>query len=201
MNYEQMIHIFPGGTDTCSSKLAEDLIARQGWWCRICRRARPDTSAVDFQIADAKPMHSPISSAVFWGISISRRDFIERLIEKTSKSGWFIGHLLGPDGCVLSDWVTFNHQDKAIVRGDKHVSFRICEECGNILYFATGKRHVLKSDVIEKQVVDTGLGGLLMREGLFQSISKEKFKSIDKEVVQVVDEALDGLGTLGRTHG
>lgn len=205
MTQDYLVHLHPVGADTCDSSKSDEELSCEGWFCKSCRRPKPNTEAVDFQIYEKRPMYSPLCWAAYHGIDFARRDFLSLLGEENVARDLMLGTLYGPSGAPIKDWVTVRGRHRVIVRGsvkkgfEHYVGTRVCEECGNRLYFAYPPNYLYPAPNPNAAILQSDLGGLIVRPDLIAHLDLKRKKGFGIEKLKVLDKSRDGLGVLEAT--
>lgn len=205
MTQEYHLHLHPVGAETCDAKKSDEELVREGWFCGSCRRPKPNTGVVDFQIYEKRPVYSPLCWAAHHGIDFARRDFLSLLGEENVARDLMLGTLYGPSGAPIEDWVTVRGRHRVIVRGsakkgfERFVGTRVCEECGNRLYFAYPPRYLYPAPNPDAAILQSDLGGLIVRPELIAHLDLKRKKGFGVEKLKVLDASRDGLGVLEAT--
>ena len=203
MTQDHFVHLHPVGVDGSDSEKSDEALVSEGWFCKSCRRPKPLAGAVDFQISQEKPVHSPICSDAFSGVRFARRDFLSLLGEENVARDLMLGTLYGPSGEPIKDWVTVRGRHRVIVRGsvkkgfEHYVGTRVCEECGNRLYFAYPPNYLYPAPNPNAAILQSDLGGLIVRPDLIAHLDLKRKKGFGIEKLKVLDKPRDGLGVLG----
>ena len=122
-------------------------------------------------------------------------DFISSLPAEVVSRDLLLGRVFGPDGDFLPGWTTFRGQYRLIVRGTTNISHRTCESCGQLLYFAMGRRHLFPAPPKDAAVFQSDLAGLIVHEHLFPLLDVASWRGrIHVDRLQVAKTSLDGLG-------
>jgi hypothetical protein len=172
--------------------------ARNTWLCVGCASPKPDVREVDLVLEDIEevPENLPLSFHFGSGVGVARRDFLLSLGEEEVGRDLCLGCVLGPEGQLFNDWVTFIGKHRIIVRGTKHAGARICEECGRQIYFAMGRRYLYPRPPEGVSIFDKGSSGLVVTEALVGRVKLDRWRGLSCLKLPVLGAPLDGLGEL-----
>ena len=168
--------------------------ARRSWLCTGCVLPLPGTGPIDIHIQEDKP-DSALSFVSGCGVSVARRDLLGLFGQERMDRDLILGEVMDSDGVILDDWITFMGRTRCPIRGTKNVSLRRCEDCGRILYFATGKRHICPVSSQGHELWESDLNGLVVPEELYDSISfpGAVLKRVSSSRLEMVTDTRDGL--------
>jgi len=174
--------------DACSFDESAYGTERPAWACAECGMPRADQGAIDVVIQE----HAPPGQLVNFVFGLGVLLIHDRLRELVGDQGELrLGSVVGGKGLVKS-WYTARPRNRVIMRGSKHANYRVCETCGQVHYFALGKRYVCppfpRADVLE-----AAFGGVLLAPPLFWRLSKADLKGVIVEDVQLLADPIDGL--------
>ncbi|MBI4557402.1 MAG: hypothetical protein HY706_07460 [Candidatus Hydrogenedentes bacterium] len=169
--------------------------ARHTWLCAGCVLPKPDVMKVDAMIG-YMPENIPLNFVSGTGVGVARKDFLFSLGEDKVGRDLCFGRVFGPEGQLLDDWITFIGKHRIIVRGTKHVSARICEECGRQIYFAMGRRYLYPRPPEGISIFDEGSSGLVVREALVGRVKLNQWRGLACLKLPVLSAPRDGLGDL-----
>jgi hypothetical protein len=196
MSDRRYLHLHPTGMDASDAALTDEQIAEQGWWCKTCRRPKPGTGAIDFQILQESPVASPLCGEPAFGVSFARKDFLALLGDHLVIRDLLVGKLLGPDGSPVNGWVTVRGRHQVVIRGSKHATFRCCEACGNVLYFARPPNYLSPAPTPADAVFQSDLCGLIVPAEVVNGLNLRPKRGFGVEALPVLDAPKDGLGEL-----
>jgi len=180
----------------CSSQHEARREAKRTWICPGCGSPKPGVKAVDVWIQDRAPRGKPLNILWLGGIGLIHNELLECVDPTVVQRDLYLGKVIGDRGNQIQDWFTFRGRREVIVRGNKQASFRICDVCRRVLYFSMGKQYLSPAPLADATVFETHPGGLLVPEDIYQRVKLKKWRAVGIEKLPVLDEPLDGLGSL-----
>lgn len=193
------VHMYRGGLHPSYMTKSAYEEARNTWLCTGCRLPRPETEAVDMQVVSKTlPRRKGVvlSSVPAVGVSLIHRDLLTALPATAVSNDLWLGTVYDEMGKRIDAWKTFRGRHRLIVRGSKHASFRRCEECGQLLYFAMGKPYLYPSPPEGITLFGSDLCGLIMHERTFEELPVRSWLKVIVERLPVLSRPRDGLGDL-----
>lgn len=166
--------------------------ARKSWLCPGCGNPR-EQRTIELTIQEDEPDNTPLNMISGCTVGIARKDFLFCFGEDIVRQHLYLGHVFGPDGHPLENWVTFVGRHRIIVRGSKNAGVRRCSECGRNVYFAMGELYLYPQPPAGVLIFDAGNGGLVVTEELVRRIKLNKWRKLDCRRLPVLDYPLDGL--------
>lgn len=130
------------------------------------------------------------------GVAVARKSFMAALGTDAIENDLFVGRVENERGDQLEDWFTYRGRRRLIIRGSKHVSYRICEVCGKNVYFAMGKRYLYPDPLVNAKLFESHLFGLVIREDVFTQLNVAMWVGVTTERLPVVLRPTDSLGIL-----
>lgn len=172
-------------------------LATRTWLCPGCKQPKPGVREVDVRIENRNIDVSPLNGVMGCWIPVARRDFLFSFGEDLVKRDLFLGRVFGPDQKQMEELVTFRGKCSLIVRGHKHVSHRVCDECGRQVYFAMiGGRYLFPEPPTDIAIFESDLLGLIVPDDLFRRVDLRRWRKITHEELPVAEWPLDGLQDL-----
>ena len=169
--------------------------ALRTWLCKGCRTPKPDAGPIDVTVQFG-PGNEPLKLIPQGNLGLVRRDLMSALGEDVLREHLHLGKVYGEDGRQLTKWATFHARRRLIVRGSGNARYRRCEECGQVRYYAEGKKYLYPPPPC---VTLFGGGGsrLVLTKDLFVQSRINRWRG-KLEVCKLVlpDAPLDGLGEL-----
>ena len=182
--------------DPCSLTKSSYDQARNTWLCTGCCAPKPCVRELDATL-QAAPSDKPINFVQGCGLGVAYKPFLDRFPIDVVSRELYIGRVFGPDGQLLPDWVTIRGKNRLIVRGTAHAGVRKCDQCGRDVYFAIGKKYLYPRPPDFVTIFESsGGGGIVVLESLLETIDVAGWRTLDIEVLPVVDEPADGFGEL-----
>lgn len=189
-------YLHPAPSSSCSSNMDVYPGRNPTWRCRGCGGPRRGTGAVDVVLQEkASEIRKPLNFDVA-GVGLIYKPLLEQLGAEVVRRDLFLGRVFGRTG-LLEDWATFRGRIEVIVRGTKEAGYRVCEDCGNVLYFARGKKQLYPAPPADATLYESDSWGLIVPPWLFESLDLTRWKrgmTIDR--LPIVDAPADGLGEL-----
>lgn len=170
------------------------------WCCESCYRIRVPDVAIDVQVEYRPEMkiNGPLNFIYFLGLVW--KPFLDLFDPMAVQRDLRLGRVFGPDGSLYEDWLTFRGRCEVIVRGTKHVQYRICEKCGRVIYSAMGKRYLFPAPPCGAELFAAGGSRLVIPESAFARLDLGKWrKKVYIERLPVPETPPDGLGLLTGT--
>ena len=165
--------------------------------CKSCNGPLPHCRSIDVTLEHTTGIDKPLTFVAGGFPGIMCRDLLQRLDPEVIQRDLFLGRVFGPNGKLLDQWVTFHGRRTLIIRGTQHAGHRVCDMCHRVLYFATGLRYLFLAPPADATIFESDLSGLIFPAAMYHKIDLGKWrKKIHADELQVVDEPLDGLGTL-----
>jgi hypothetical protein len=186
-------HIQPATMEPCTLSQASPGGEQADWYCGSCLIPKPRFMRIDARIEEAIPSDPPLSF-VDGGPGIIEDSLLCQLDTVVVARDLFLGRLFDSRGIQISGWHTFRGRHRLIVRGDKHVAYRKCSECGRSIYFAMGKRYLFPAPPDNADIFESDIYGLILREPMFAKLDMSGFMNVSLDVLQVPDEPRDSLG-------
>ena len=83
--------------------------ANRSWRCHECHAPKPGTKSVEARLVEV-PRDRPLNAVVACFLPIAYRPFLDKFPRDVIERDLYLGPVYGPDGRLLSDWVTFRAQ-------------------------------------------------------------------------------------------
>jgi len=188
-------HLYTASDTPCHLTKEADAEAQRTWLCPDCSSPTPSVTAVDARLRVA-PAKEPLNFLWGFGLSIASKAFLSAIGNDLVQRDLYLGRVYGPDGHELSEWATFRGKHRLIVRGSKEASYRTCNECGRIVYFAMGKEYLYPAPQEGVAIFDAGNSGLVLPENVFMQAGLDRWRGIYIKKLAVADVPSDSLGEL-----
>ncbi len=188
-------HIQSNTSTPCHLTCEADAEALQTWLCPGCLSPKPGITSVDVHI-QASPTKKPLNFVFGAGVPILSTKLLSALDPILVKTDLFIGSVFGPTGEKLDDWRTFRGRQRLLIRGTEDANYRICEECGRVLYFSMGKPFLFPNPRAEINIFESHVRGIVMTERAFLRSELKEFPGIHVSKIFVANEPIDGFGDL-----
>jgi hypothetical protein len=170
-------------------------LAKETWLCAGCARPKPRIAPLD-AVLQAKPPNIALNFVMGFGIGVARKDFLFELGMPEVEANLILGNITLSGGTPVNDFVTFIGRHRIFVRGTTRVGFRICDQCGRGVYFATGQRYLYPAPPNGIEIFCSGNGGLVVSSKLYARIAKRKWKALYTRKLQTLGAPKDDLGEL-----
>ena len=193
-NTDHYYHLRSTGMSACAFTEEYYEYARSTWLCAECGSPMPGTTSVDVRIQERTPPEKPLTFVHC--VPIIHRALLNSIGLELVRTYLYIGKVFGPTGMELEDWVTFRGHQRVIVRGSKSASYRQCCNCGQILYFAMGKRYLYPRPADDAAIYESDLSGLVVRPELLRRVHAERWPQLGVEKLPVVGVPWDNLPEL-----
>lgn len=190
-------HLYSKTMDPCSMVKDVYAFALDTWLCRNCLAPKPEVREIDIQIQDQNPTNAPLNGVKGAWLPLVTLEFLKIFDPNMIQKDFYIGKVSGPSGTPLSKWVTLRGKRKVVIRGVEHVRYGKCDNCGQVRYFAIGKRYLFPEPPKDSTLFESDLGGIVLPENLFKLINLNRWRRrlyIDK--LEVPSQPADGLGIL-----
>lgn len=194
---KQYWHLYPQSLGTCTMEKGFFGGSGPDWLCTGCAAPRPEVQSVDVCIQERRlNPKAPLSFVFGYGVGIAHLGLLDELgIEQVASDLW-LGVVLDDERRPFKDWVTLRGRQRAIIRGSKDVSNRICQVCGRNIYYAGGKRYLYPEPKSAHQIIETDLRGLLVPPEILPQGLRERWPKLGIETLSVRLAPEDGLGQL-----
>jgi len=170
--------------------------ARLTWACSDGPHAKPGTEAVDVYLQDPAPRDKPLNFVMFGGITVLHQELLDLLGADNIERDLYIGRVYGRGGKLLNDWVSARGRRHLILRGSREARYRVCAGCGRVLYSAMGKQYLYPAPPTDAAIYESDLLGFVVTHDIAERIAARKWRRISVDPLPVLDEPLDGLGSL-----
>jgi hypothetical protein len=189
------------GADDDDREWIEQLV-RTGRLCEGCNGLLGPVEPVDACL-DYKE-GAPLSFVGSLAIGTARKSFLEDLGWQDVTENLVLGKVFVRSprtGKVreLEEYATFRGKEVVYVRGVEEAGFRVCEQCGRVIYFAIpgdgdGVSHVLRSRLAsERSIYESDSHDLVVSEKIYDRIKGKKYKKLHIEPLELLDKPLDGI--------
>lgn len=194
-NSHPFVHVYSGGLDGCTLSRDLPLRAPVNWLCPGCGYAKPGVAPIDVCVQEARmPLRRVMESVLLLGLV--HRSFLAELDENVVARDLILGKVFLESGRCVDDWHTFRCRHRIIVRGSKHAGARVCDECHQVLYSATGRRYLYPEPPADADIFESQLAGLVFRSHLLEHIDLKKYRKLIVDRLPILDPPPDGLGVL-----
>jgi hypothetical protein len=188
--YHLTTHTLNGG---CDPVMDPAILAACSWLCRGCRTPIPGTGSIDLHVQQRKPAPAPISPVWWFGRSLMRIDFLMSLGEDRVRAALSLGTAFGPNGQVLSDWVTVNGPSKLVLRGSgTHAGYRRCDECGQLIYSAASRLYLCPKPRTQSPIILEHFS-LVVSASVLEGLDRTKWPRLAVDPLPILDAPLDGF--------
>lgn len=140
------------------------------------------------------PLRRVMESVLLLGLV--HRKFLAELDNNVVARDLILGRVFLESGRCVDDWHTFRSRVRIIVRGSKNAGFRVCDECHQVCYSATGKRYLYPEPPTDCEIFESDLAGLVFRSELVEHIDFGKYCKLQVDRLPILDPPPDGLGVL-----
>lgn len=189
------LHLQSKTMNPCSLEKRAYAEATGTWLCSGCARPKPGVDRVDAHIQDDEP-EGPLNFVNGCGLPLARVSFLLTLGEERVKRDLNLGQVFGPNRSQMPDWATFRGRQRLIVRGSKHVSHRVCPDCGRDVYFAMGTRYLYPAPPRDVEIFESDLFGLILPESVATDLDIGEIRGVTRERLKVLQEPRDSLPAL-----
>lgn len=186
-------HLISDSKDPCEPDLDWYENALKHWICPECRTIRTASPLVDVVLND-RPDNASLNFVSVTGLGVISSAFLREMEESTFRQHFELGTLIGPDGSVIEDHFSFRGK-LVFIRGNTNSSFRRCPNCDRFLYHPSGRRYVLRGDVLDDYWYESQLHQLLIPEGKYQTI-KSVLRKTWQHKIPVQTQPRDGLDSV-----
>ncbi len=194
-NSDYYIHLQSKTMSPCSLIKEAYIEATNTWLCTACIRPKPEVTSVDVRIQESAP-EGPLNFVGDCGLPLVRMSVLSALGEERIKRDLYLGCVFGPDGSRLDDWATFRGKRRVIIRGSKHVSYRVCPDCGRDVYFAMGTRYLYPLPSRDVEIFESHLFGLVLSESVAATMGMAQLGKVTRERLKVLCQPHDDLPPL-----
>jgi hypothetical protein len=170
-------------------------LAKRIWACSSCGFPKPGVEGVNVTVVGV-PGNASLNCVHGLGLGIAEKEFIESFGAGQADRYLHLGQVFGPDGQPLEKWVTFNGRNRILVRGTRHATARICQECGRQIYFAMGREYLYPKPREDVSMFDKGWGALVLTGDLAIRATRKQWTSVHCTRLKVLKQPEDGLGEL-----
>lgn len=157
---------------------------------------KPGVQGVNLTVQERTPENTPLNTVAGTGVGVARKDFLAELGDTAVRKYLFVGRVIGPDGEVFKDWVTFRGKHLIIVRGSKEAGYRICDVCGQPAYFAMGKKYLYPVPPAGVSIFDKFNGGLVVSPEIMERVTLNRWRKLKCVKLPVVSVPKDSLPAL-----
>lgn len=166
---------------------------RVRWTCKKCWRIIKEPESIDLYL-DHSPYDSPLNS-VPGLLGYVRRDLLDTIGQDLFEKHFRIGYVFDEAGKLCENFRSFRGKEILMIRGGKQSTYRRCDECGGVLYFALGKEYVLRRDLTGAVLYGPSQGGgFIVSEEIGKRIwAEKKWKKVSFARLPVLDSPQDGL--------
>jgi hypothetical protein len=171
--------------------------AKQSWLCGGCARVKPGFREIDVTVQNEKLGNATMNSIMGTDIGVARQEFLFSFGDEIVRRDLYLGRLFREDGIQFQELVTFRGKRRLIIRGRKDVTYRICDRCKRILYYAGfGGGYLYPAPPPGQTIFQSDLCGIVVPEELFRRIDLRKWRMITHEKLAIISPPPDGLGEL-----
>lgn len=192
MNY--WLHFTTGNNFTGLTEIAAEEAWRK-WFCPGGKHLKAGIRrGLNAHIRDEDPKGSLSRIGIY--LPLATRAFLMQFGEKRIRRDLYIGSVYGPDGALMREWVTYRGKHGLIVRGKADAAYRVCKQCGRVLYFAGPKSYLYPEPMPGPELFQSDECGLIVSERLVKELNIPKPRGIMVERLPVLAEPLDGFPPL-----
>lgn len=166
--------------------------ARRTTLCNGCSSVRVTGQPVEV-VLQTKPDKSAFNFVHGVCIHIATVSLLNTLFPEGPENFLLLGKVFGPDRKEASDFRTIMAEHRIVVRGNERSTFRICPECGRVLYSAIGKRYILKRDIRNTNVFESQSGNLVVAEQIAERVMSGMWRNLVVQKLDIRDDPIDGL--------
>lgn len=173
-------------------KWIEQLI-QNGTICSQCNEVLTKTTIDAYLNEKVKKCFAPITYVRGTSIVLLRKDLISILGEKNLQKVYFIGKVYDVNQQLSTEYISLTPKFSIFVRGKRDSICRICEECGQILYFPLPLNfwYLVKNTIPNLPLFPSALSGIIVNEEIYKAIIQSKIKKIGKEKLTILEKPLD----------
>jgi hypothetical protein len=175
--------------------------ALQTWLCPGCCDPKPQVKAVDVWLQNRRPPDKPLNAVFGCGVGVIHRELLDVIGPDIVERDLYLGRIIDDRGNEVQDWATYRGRRGVIIRGDKEAANRVCDQCGQNCYFAMGKSYLYPAPPTDATIYESRQYGLVVPPEVFQRVSAKKWRRLGTRKLPVLDEPLDGFGTLAFNPG
>jgi len=108
--------------------------------------------------------------------------------------GFAVGYCFGPDGQVISDYLTWYSRNYITLRGEAGSSYRQCAMCGFLFSLgAEGELYLLRQEFADRPVLQDEIGDAYVIPALADTIDWRNYPDITLFRFPIRDAPLDGF--------
>lgn len=170
--------------------------ATKSWLCIGCASPKNISGPINIVIQEDMPENTPLNFVSGSGLGIAKIDFLFLFGKNTILNHLYTGSIFNLKGLKLPNFVTFYGKYSIIVKGTKNVTYRKCELCGRILYFAMGKKYLYPAPESNILIFDSGNGGLVIKEDLIKNIAKDQYSKLTISRLNVCKKPIQGIADI-----
>lgn len=186
-------HIFPQTMHPLDMPKESYEAARHTWLCNGCCQPKPGYRALDATVVNNRPSAAALDFVMGCGIPVARKELLFSLGEDTVRRDLYLGRVFGPNQKPFEELVTFRGRYRLIVRGDKLVGNRICDQCRRQLYSAISGSYLYPEPPLGIGMFESHLCGLVISDDIFRRLDLKKWKETTHEELYVASAPKDGL--------
>ncbi len=190
--------------NACSPKRESIAIAQQTWVCTEGPHPKPNAQIVDVWLQERTPPDRPLNFLMLGGVPLVHRELLSLLGEDNIERDLYVGRVFGRGDKLLEDWVTARGRRRVILRGVKEASYRLCPDCGRILYSSHDDCYLFPAPPPETAIFESSLFGLVVTREIGERVLAEKrarkWRRIAIDPLQILDPPPDGFGVLPGTE-
>ncbi len=194
MNSHPFVHVYLSALDGCTLSREAPIRAPVNWLCPGCNYAKPGVAPIDVCVQNDRMPRRVMESVILLGLV--NQSFLAELDERIVARDLILGKVFLENGRCLDDWHTFRSRHRIIVRGSKNAGYRICDQCHQVCYSATGKSYLYPEPPADCDIYESDLTGLVFRSELIEHIDFSKYRKLQVDRLRVLDPPPDGLGLL-----
>ena len=189
MNYYHLHSLSPNPADPLASWYEK---AKRTWLCLGCCSPRPGIRKIDIYV-DSKPDNVPLNFVAGVGVGYAKKEFLDVIGKKEVNDYLYLGKVFDSSGNDIKEFSSFQGKEMMFIRGNKKSTFRVCDECGRLLYFSMGSPYLIAGQVTKLPLYESQLNQLIVNEELYKRVVSRKWAKLGIEKLQILDNPRDGM--------
>ena len=191
MSNDSYYHVYTLSKTLCDPLLSWYSEVQTTWLCPGCRKPKPMTEAVDAYL-DSPPPNAPLNGIQGTGVGVIRKDFLAVLGDEVVRNYLMLGKVFDSFGKEQPSYATFLGKQKLYIRGNEDSTCRICEICGQTVYFPLGPNYLMSNSLTGVPLYQSNMGQLIVDERLHQRIKQVEWKRVGSRKLPVLNQPKDG---------
>lgn len=143
-------------------------------------------AAIDVRLQSPATLQKPMTILAGGFPGFVWKEFLFQLPRDILARDLLLGSVTQENGKPLDSWATFQGRHRIIIRGTKHITERVCQECGRHVYFAAGKRYLSEVPPADAEIFESDLSGLIVSPSAFEALNTSQWRKgihVDRLVV------------------